>query len=115
MTVEDGPDGFKRQYKGVPLERAKVYFLPLSWTIVHPIDENSPLQGLDAEDLEKLQAEFLIMIKSFDDTFSQTVHARYSYTIEEIEWGSRFLPAFDISGDGDLEFDVSQLDRIAKV
>jgi inward rectifier potassium channel len=115
MTVEDSSDGPKRRYQGVPLERAKIFFLPLSWTIVHPIDESSPLQGLGPDDLEKLQAEFLILIKSFDDTFSQTVHARYSYTFEEIDWASRFLPAFDITDDGDLEFDVSQLDRSAKV
>ncbi len=115
MTVEDSADGPKRKYQGVPLERAKIFFLPLSWTIVHPLDDNSPLQGLGPEELEKLQAEFLILIKSFDDTFSQTVHARYSYTFEEIEWESRFLPAFDITSDGDLEFDVSQLDRSTKV
>jgi inward rectifier potassium channel len=114
MTVEDSSDGPKRKYQGVPLERAKVFFLPLSWTIVHPLDDNSPLLGLGAEDLERLQAEFLILIKCFDDTFSQTVHARYSYTFEEIDWESRFLPAFDITSDGDLEFDVSQLDRSAK-
>ena len=115
MTVEVGPDGPRRQYKGVPLERAKIFFLPLSWTIVHPIDDNSPLQGLGPDDLERLQAEFLILIKCFDDTFSQTVHARYSYTFDELEWESRFLPAFDITEEGDLAFDVSQLDRITKV
>ena len=114
MTVESGPDGPRRKYQGVPLERGKVFFLPLSWTIVHPLDDASPLHGLGAEDLERLQAEFLILIKCFDDTFSQTVHARYSYTFEEIDWASRFLPAFDITNDGDLAFDVSQLDRSAQ-
>lgn len=115
MTVVAGQDGVKRQYTGMSLERAKIYFLPLSWTIVHPIDDNSPLMGLSREDLERMQAEFLILIKCFDDTFSQTVHARYSYTFDEIEWASRFLPAFDVTGDGDLQFDVSQLDRSARV
>jgi inward rectifier potassium channel len=115
MTVVAGPDGVKRQYTGMSLERAKIYFLPLSWTIVHPIDDNSPLMGLSREDLERMQAEFLIVIKCFDDTFSQTVHARYSYTFDEIEWESRFLPAFDVTGDGDLQFDVSQLDRSARI
>lgn len=115
MTVEDGPDGPRRQYNGVHLERAKIFFLPLSWTIVHPIDDNSPLHGLGPDELEKLQVEFLILIKCFDDTFSQTVHARYSYTFDELEWESRFLPAFDITDEGDLAFDVSQLDRITKV
>jgi inward rectifier potassium channel len=62
-----------------------------------------------------MQAEFLILIKAFDDTFSQAVHARYSYTFEEIEWDSRFLPAFDVNGDGDMVLDLAQLDRSAKV
>jgi hypothetical protein len=43
------------------------------------------------------------------------VHARYSYTFEEIEWDSRFLPAFDVNGDGDMVLDLAQLDRSAKV
>jgi inward rectifier potassium channel len=115
MTVEDGPDGPRRKFEALALERMKVYFLPLSWTLVHPINEHSPLQGLGPDDLLRMQAEFLILIKAFDDTFSQAVHARYSYTFEEIEWDSRFLPAFDVNGDGDMVLDLAQLDRSAKV
>lgn len=115
MTVADGPDGPKRKFEALTLERKKVYFLPLSWTIVHPINEHSPLQGLGPDDLRTMQAEFLILIKAFDDTFSQEVHGRYSYTFYEIEWESRFLPAFDVTSDGDMVLDVSQLDRSAKV
>ena len=37
--------------------------------------------GLTAEDLERLQAEVMILIKAYDDTFSQTVLARYSYRL----------------------------------
>jgi inward rectifier potassium channel len=115
MTVEDGPDGLKRKFKTLALEREKVYFLPLTWTVVHPIDENSPMQGIGPEDLRRLQGEFLILIKAFDDTFSQAVHARYSYTFDEIEWDSRFLPAFDVNNEGDMVLDLAQLDRSAKV
>ena len=50
--------------------------------------------GEDAEDLRRLQAEVLILIKAYDDTFSQTVLARHSYRHEEIVWGQRFTPAF---------------------
>jgi len=114
MTVEDSPDGLKRRYTGMTLERPKIFFLPLSWTVVHPIDEKSPLWGLGAEDLERMQVEFLILVKCFDDTFSQTVHARYSYTFDEVDWERRFLPAFDITPQGDLQFDASQLDRSAQ-
>ncbi|HEY2013423.1 MAG TPA: ion channel, partial [Bryobacteraceae bacterium] len=78
MTVESIDGQAKRRYDLLRLEREKVLFLPLTWTVVHPIDNESPLWGKTAEDLANLQAEILIMIKAYDDTFSQTVLARYS-------------------------------------
>lgn len=96
MTVEGKPGNLKRDYRVLKLERNNVYFFPLTWTIVHPIDEHSPFHGKTADDLERLQAEILILIKGFDDTFSQTVHSRYSYRYDEIVWGARFAPAFDV-------------------
>ncbi|MGD0579085.1 MAG: ion channel [Bryobacteraceae bacterium] len=113
MTVESGSGGMRRKYQGLPLDRGKVFFLPLTWTLVHAIDENSPLNGLGAEELKGLQAEVLILIKAFDETFSQSVYARHSYTWDEIEWGRRFLPAFNVTPEGDLELDLSLIDRSA--
>ena len=93
----------------LPLERSNVYFFPLTWTIVHPIGPESPLYGKTAGELAKLETEFLIMIKGFDDTFSQFVHGRYSYRHDEIVWGARFQPAFFVDRTGDL---VLELDRV---
>jgi inward rectifier potassium channel len=76
MTVEGPPGAMKRKFEPLKLERDGIYFLALTWTVVHPIDETSPLYGKTVEDLARLQAEFLILIKGFDDTFSQTVHSR---------------------------------------
>jgi inward rectifier potassium channel len=109
MTVEDQNGEKRRRYQGLTLEREKVYFLPLTWTVVHAIDQSSPLHGMTAADLERLQAEFLILIKAFDDTFSQVVHSRCSYTFDEIAWGAKFLPAFETTGDGDLLLHVDKL------
>jgi len=78
MTVEGPPGAMTRKFETLKLERDGIYFLALTWTVVHPIDESSPLYGKTPEDLARLQAEFLILVKGFDDTFSQTVHARYS-------------------------------------
>ena len=63
MTVDGPPGSLARSYNRLTLERDRVYYLPLTWTIVHPIDANSPLYGKTAADLERLQAEFLILIK----------------------------------------------------
>ena len=46
-----------RRFDILELERRKVAIFPLSWTIVHPINENSPLYGLTADDLRQADAE----------------------------------------------------------
>jgi inward rectifier potassium channel len=109
MTVEGPSGGASRRYHRLKLEREKVYFLPLTWTIVHPIDDASPLRDLTARELEALQAEFLILIKGYDDTFSQTVHARYSYRYDELVWEASFAPAFSIEGGGDVLLEVDKV------
>lgn len=115
MTVETKNGELKRDYYDLPLERAKVYFLPLTWTVVHPIDSDSPLYGKTAEDLAKLEAEFLILIKAFDNTFSQAVNARYSYRYDEITWGAKFTPVFRVDPKGDLVLDVDRIDEMRTI
>jgi inward rectifier potassium channel len=109
VTVEMVNGQLQRKYAPLALERATVLFLPITWTIVHPIDEASPIYGKSAEDLAALQAEFLVLVKGFDDTFYQTLHTRHSYRHDEIVWGARFDPAFTIDSDGDLILEVDRL------
>ncbi len=102
--------GMDRDFIALTLERDRVAFFPLAWTIVHPIDENSPLWGATEQDLRDWDAEFLILLNGFDETFSQTVHTRSSYKAEELEWGARyrsmFLPATE---EGILAVDVRRI------
>src|ERR1700683_2462871 len=109
MTVENDGGTLKRKYELLRLERPDVLFLALTWTIVHPIDSDSPLWGKTAEDLTRLQAEFLILLKAYDDTFSQTVVSRYSYRHDEIVWDKRFAPAFSVDEQGDLVLEVRKV------
>ena len=95
------------------LERDRVLFMPLTWTIVHPIDSQSPLNGMTAAALAQMQAEVLILVKGVDDSFSQTVHARYSYRFDEIVWNARFAPAFDVDADGDLRLELNKVSKLA--
>lgn len=112
MTVDRENGQAKRTYKMLRMEREQVLFLPLTWTIVHPIDTESPLWGKTAEDLDRLQAEFLILIKAYDDTFAQTVLARYSYRHDEVVWGKRFAPAFSVDDAGDLILEVDKVGEL---
>ncbi|HEX2867429.1 MAG TPA: ion channel [Ignavibacteriales bacterium] len=107
--VENNNGTSKREYYNLTLERSYIYFFPLSWTIVHPIDEDSPFWNKTAEDLQKLETEILILIKGYDDIFSQYVHSRFSYRFDEIIWGARFKPAFFIDNNGDVIIDLRNL------
>ncbi len=55
----------------------------------------------------------LILIKAYDDTFSQTVLARHSYRHDEMLWGRRFAPAFLVDTSGDLVLEVKKLGELA--
>jgi inward rectifier potassium channel len=113
MTVEGPPGQLTRQFRPLSLERDQIYFFPLTWTVVHPINEESPLFNKSPQELEQLQAEVLILIKGFDDTFSQTVNARYSYRYDEFAWGAKFRPAFEIDADGQMVVDVDRVGQFA--
>jgi inward rectifier potassium channel len=103
-------DGVGREYHELELERSKVAFFPLAWTIVHPIRKDSPLAGLSAEGLKACDPEFLILLQGFDETFSQTVHARSSYRAEEVVVGARFVNMFDHdAGRDEISVDVGKL------
>jgi inward rectifier potassium channel len=114
MTVEPANGQPKRTYQLLKLERETVLFFPLTWTVVHPIEADSPLWGKTAEDLARLQAEILILVKAYDDTFSQTVLTRYSYRHDEIVWGKRFAPAFYVDEEGDLVLEVRKVGELAE-
>lgn len=111
MTVDSSDGELRRKFVDLPLERPQIYFFALTWTIVHPIDESSPLFGKTAEDLRRMSAEILILLQGFDDTFSQVVHSRYSYPHHEFIWGARFLPSFKVDTKGGLVVEVDRIDE----
>lgn len=116
ITVERGPDGeLKRNFRNLAIELAQINFLALTWTVVHPIDESSPLSGKTRQDLKQEQAELLILIKGFDDSFSQVVHTRYSYRWDEIEWSAKFAPAFTTTPEGHLLLHVAKVGDTVQV
>lgn len=108
VSVAIGHDGARRFHE-LALECENVVLFPLSWTIVHPIDESSPLWGLSERDLREQDAEFFVVLEAIDETFSQGVHARTSYKASEIVWGARFGDIF-IRGEGHVRgVDVARL------
>ncbi len=105
-----------RRFYLLPLERSSVTFFPLSWTIVHPIDEASPLKGLTRDDMRRSNAEFLVLLSGVEETFAQRVHARSSYRWDEVVWGAKFSDILHHPrGAEPMTLDVSRLDSIEPV
>ncbi|MBB5644124.1 ion channel [Pedobacter cryoconitis] len=102
-------DQKKRRFYPLELERSKIGLLTMSWTVVHPIDENSPLYNKTAEELAEAEVEILVLLKAFDDTFSQTVHTRTSYKDENIIHNARFVTIFSRDDNGQLMLDLSKI------
>lgn len=92
LVEEDGK--LNPRYFQLPLQFDNINSLYISWTVVHPIDEESPLYNLSAIELAEADCEIMIFIKAFDEDFSNTVMARSSYTANEIIEGAKFVPIF---------------------
>jgi len=105
-----------RTFDLLKLERERVSFLPLAWTIVHPINEDSPMFGLTEEDFEKSDVEILVIISAMDETFAQTVHARSSYKLKEIKFNCKFSNLYNEIETGEpISIDIRKLSKIEKV
>jgi inward rectifier potassium channel len=105
--VKDG--NIERVYYSLSLKNPYIHFFPLNWTIIHEVKESSPMYNMTAEELEKTRAEFLILIRAFDETFSQNIHIPFSYTHDEIVWNAAFDSNFHTAEDGYVELDIDKV------
>ncbi len=91
MTLTN-PEMNKREFINLKLEISRVNFLALSWTIVHHITEESPLYGLSRQEMEKMDTEFIVLVKAINDTYSQNVNSRNSYKVQDLIENAKFKP-----------------------
>jgi inward rectifier potassium channel len=80
-----------RSIYDLKLERNQTPIFTFTWTVVHPIDSESPIKGFTAEKFLNRNAEILVTVSGVDDTFPQTIHSRYSYLPGDILWRHRFI------------------------
>lgn len=115
MVMADVDDqGERLNYFNLPLQFEKVSFMPLSWTLVHPINPESPLAGLSAADLARRRAEVLVIVMGVDEGYMSQIYTRHSYRFDEIQWGGRFSRAF-ASKDGIMHLYLGKLSETLPV
>jgi inward rectifier potassium channel len=103
-----------RRFDDLPTVRARSPLFFMTWTVIHRIDEASPFHGETRESLLAKRAEVLVVIKGLDETFVSTIHARASYTPNEIVWGAPFADIFVFGPDGRLAIDFTRFHDVVE-
>jgi inward rectifier potassium channel len=101
-----------RRFYDLKLQRDRNAIFIYSWTAIHPITEDSPINGVSKEAMEAASAEIIVSVIGLDETFAQTVHARYSYRARDILWGQRFVDILERQPDGSLSIDYTYFDDV---
>jgi inward rectifier potassium channel len=96
-TIQTAEGESFRRFVELPLLRAQSPLFVLSWTIIHAIDETSPLFGMDASALEATQGTIVVMIEGYDESVAQTVRARKTYLASDIAFGHRYVDVLEPS------------------
>lgn len=115
MIVAYSPlNSTNRIIRTLSLEISKIALFPLNWTLVHPIDENSPVKDLDLDHLEKYEIELLILLRGFDETYNQIVHSMHSYGPQHFVYNAKFKPMYDYQ-DGKTRLYLKMLDQFDRL
>ncbi len=115
LTREDDKGNYKNDFYNLTLERKSINYLPTTWTIVHEIDEKSPLSEFTKEELKAQNGEFLIMISYYDESFNQEIHQMHSYTLEELYLDYKFVRAYYYNESGKMILDHKLFDCVEKL
>lgn len=100
----------RNMFYPLEVEFSKVNSLVLNWTIVHPINEDSPLYEMSLAELKATKAELIVFLKAYDEVFANSVVARTSFTANEIIENAKFKPMYHPDETGDAT--VLNVDRI---
>lgn len=95
-----------RRFQELKLLRASNPLFALSWTVMHPIDEASPLYNLGMAEMIEHDMEIVVMLSGMDETISDRIYARYSYLPEEILWHRRFVDVVSVTPGGQRVVDL---------
>jgi inward rectifier potassium channel len=104
-------DTIRRLYD-LETTRSRSAMFALSWTAVHQIVEGTPLFGATRESIAASEPELIVSIVGLDETFSQTVHGRHTFQLDEIVWGARFADVLVLHPDGSRSIDYDRFDAV---
>jgi len=115
LRLELSPEGHEmRRFHDLTLVRDRTPVFALTWTVMHRIDEASPLHGVTPEQMAHEDMALVCTMTGVDETFAQTIYARYAYNVETVRWNARFADIFTKSADGRRAVDYTRFHDVAE-
>ena len=109
-TTKEGDE--VRRFFPLRLQFDRLITFPVALTIRHIIDEESPLHGLTAHDLEACRARLLASIVCIDTVIPAPVQSQRDYTWKDIRFAHRFVEIYRDLEDGSMSVDYGRLHDI---
>lgn len=111
LSLPNGDNHYSNTFFSLKLERSAITYLPTTWTVVHPIDDKSPLRDYDSSEINDLHGEILILVSYYDESFAQEVHQTHSFVLKNLKFNNKFIPAFYYDEEGYTILDHNKLDQ----
>ena len=116
MMEDRNPDSiFERRFIDIKLERDNIPIFSLTWTLVHTIDEQSPLYGLDKAAIESHGTILILTLDGIEDVFAQTVHTNYIYEARHFLFNKRFASILNQHKDGSRMIDYARFHEVEDI
>ncbi len=101
-TTQEGQS--MRRIYDLDLVRNHMPMLALTWLVIHPVNQNSPLAKLSQEALAEADFILVATMKGLDETVSQTIHSNHTYSFEDMKWNHRFVDLYRKDGSDDQAY-----------
>jgi inward rectifier potassium channel len=111
---DEGGGSFIRLYD-LQLVRHRHAFLTLTWLVIHPIDEHSPLRNDTSDSIKRDRTTVVVSMIGIDEGLSQTIHASCTYLADDIRWGARFVDVLKPRDGGGWAIDYALFDDVIVV
>ena len=115
LNEKDKEGEYKRRFFDLQLRRDKIMYLPTIWTLVHPIDSNSPLYNMTNKEIQNLDAGLYVLINYHEDSYGQKVYKASSYKFSQIVTDVKYVPSSSFDAEGYTILDHDKLSEVENI
>jgi inward rectifier potassium channel len=101
-----------RRFKDLKLVREANPVFTLTWMIMHPIDEQSPLAEWVEDQEPPAHSEIIVILSGVDERTGQTIHGRWAYASSDIRWNAKFVDILGQLPDGTRTIDYRRFNEV---